>query len=98
MAAGSDRLGRSSGLVRGIPVLLVLAGLGLPGSARALDLTLLPSQYLLGNDQIPDGLARIDAQALARTSYGYLWVRAKEAHSRCDGVSFTVYEDVTEPG
>jgi signal transduction histidine kinase/ligand-binding sensor domain-containing protein/DNA-binding response OmpR family regulator len=98
MAVSSDCLGRSSGLVRTILVLVVLAGIALAGPALALDPTLLPSQYILDNWQIPEGLPQTSAQALARTPDGYLWIGTQEGLSRFDGVRFTVYDNVTEPG
>ncbi len=60
--------------------------------ALALDPSLQPSQYVLDNWQIADGLPQSSAQTLARTPDGYLWVGTQEGLARFDGVRFTVYD------
>jgi signal transduction histidine kinase/ligand-binding sensor domain-containing protein/CheY-like chemotaxis protein/HPt (histidine-containing phosphotransfer) domain-containing protein len=63
----------------------------------ALDPALQPSQYVLDNWQIPDGLPQTSAQAIARTPDGYLWVGTQEGLARFDGVRFTVFDSSNEP-
>ena len=69
------------------------------GRARlfALDPSLLPTQYVLDNWQIPEGLPQSTAQAVARTPDGYLWVGTQEGLARFDGVKFTVFDSGNEP-
>jgi signal transduction histidine kinase/ligand-binding sensor domain-containing protein/DNA-binding response OmpR family regulator len=67
------------------------------GSAWSLDPTVLPSQYVLDNWQIPDGLPQSTAQAVARTPDGYLWIGTQEGLARFDGVKFTVFDSGNEP-
>jgi ligand-binding sensor domain-containing protein/signal transduction histidine kinase/CheY-like chemotaxis protein/HPt (histidine-containing phosphotransfer) domain-containing protein len=57
----------------------------------ALDPTLQPSQYLVDNWQIPEGLPQSSVQAIARTPDGYLWVGTQEGLARFDGVRFSVF-------
>jgi ligand-binding sensor domain-containing protein/signal transduction histidine kinase/CheY-like chemotaxis protein/HPt (histidine-containing phosphotransfer) domain-containing protein len=57
----------------------------------ALDPTLQPSQYLVENWQIPEGLPQSSVQAIARTPDGYLWVGTQEGLARFDGVRFSVF-------
>jgi signal transduction histidine kinase/ligand-binding sensor domain-containing protein/DNA-binding response OmpR family regulator/HPt (histidine-containing phosphotransfer) domain-containing protein len=78
---------------RWVGLLLLLLGT----DALALDPTLQPSQYVLDNWQIADGMPQSTAQALARTPDGYLWVGTQEGLARFDGVRFTVFDDVNEP-
>jgi len=67
------------------------------GSARALDPSLQPSQYVLDNWQIPEGLPQSSAQAIARTPDGYLWIGTQEGLARFDGARFTVFDGSREP-
>jgi len=60
-------------------------------SAFALDPSLKPSQYLVDNWQIPEGLPQTSAQAIARTPDGYLWIGTQEGLARFDGVRFSVF-------
>ncbi len=80
--------------VRGLLALLVCAA---AGRAFALDPSLLPTQYVLDNWQIPEGLPQSTAQAVARTPDGYLWVGTQEGLARFDGVKFTVFDSGNEP-
>jgi signal transduction histidine kinase/ligand-binding sensor domain-containing protein/DNA-binding NarL/FixJ family response regulator len=66
------------------------------GYARALDPAMQPSQYVLDNWQIPEGLPQTSAQAIARTPDGYLWIGTQEGLARFDGVRFTVYDSGNE--
>jgi signal transduction histidine kinase/ligand-binding sensor domain-containing protein/CheY-like chemotaxis protein/HPt (histidine-containing phosphotransfer) domain-containing protein len=79
--------------VRGAIAVLLMA---VCGQAFALDPTLQPSQYVLDNWQIPEGLPQSSAQAIARTPDGYLWVGTQEGLARFDGVRFTVFDDGNE--
>ncbi len=80
--------------IRGLlAVLLVSAA----ADALALDPALRPSQYVLDNWQIPDGLPQSTAQTLARTPDGYLWVGTQEGLARFDGVHFSVFDSGNEP-
>jgi len=63
----------------------------------ALDPSLQPSQYVLDNWQIPEGLPQTSVQAIARTPDGYLWVGTQEGLARFDGVRFTVFDTGNEP-
>jgi ligand-binding sensor domain-containing protein/signal transduction histidine kinase/CheY-like chemotaxis protein/HPt (histidine-containing phosphotransfer) domain-containing protein len=65
--------------------------------AFALEPSLQPSQYVLDNWQIPEGLPQTSVQAIARTPDGYLWVGTQEGLARFDGVRFTVFEPGNEP-
>ncbi len=64
--------------------------------AFALDPSLRPSQYVLDNWQIPEGLPQSSAQALALTPDGYLWVATEEGLARWDGERFTVFDSGNE--
>jgi signal transduction histidine kinase/ligand-binding sensor domain-containing protein/CheY-like chemotaxis protein/HPt (histidine-containing phosphotransfer) domain-containing protein len=79
--------------VRGALAVLLIAACG---RAQALDPTMQPSQYVLDNWQIPEGLPQSSAQAIARTPDGYLWVGTQEGLARFDGVRFTVFDDGNE--
>jgi ligand-binding sensor domain-containing protein/signal transduction histidine kinase/CheY-like chemotaxis protein/HPt (histidine-containing phosphotransfer) domain-containing protein len=68
------------------------------GRAFALEPSLQPSQYVLDNWQIPEGLPQNSAQAIARTPDGYLWVGTQEGLARFDGVRFTVFDSTNEAG
>jgi len=70
--------------------------LGVCARAIALDPSLRPSQYILDNWQIAEGLPQTSAQAIARTPDGYLWVGTQEGLARFDGVRFVVYDTVNE--
>ena len=85
---------RAECLIRG---LLAVLALSVAGPSFALDPALLPSQYVVDNWQIPEGLPQTSAQAVARTRDGYLWVGTQEGLARFDGVRFTVYDSGTEP-
>jgi signal transduction histidine kinase/ligand-binding sensor domain-containing protein/DNA-binding response OmpR family regulator/HPt (histidine-containing phosphotransfer) domain-containing protein len=65
--------------------------------ALALDPSLQPSQYVLDNWQIPEGLPQTSVQAIARTPDGYLWAGTQEGLARFDGVRFTVFDTSNEP-
>ena len=65
--------------------------------AHALNPTLAPSQYVLDNWQIQEGLPQTSAQALARTPDGYLWVGTQEGLARFDGAKFTTFDTENEP-
>ncbi|MBS0374460.1 MAG: response regulator [Proteobacteria bacterium] len=67
-----------------------------PFVAHALDPFRMPSQYVLDNWQIPDGLPQTSAQAITRTTDGYLWVGTQEGLARFDGVRFVSYDDTTD--
>ena len=76
---------------RGIAILAILL-FGAWTPALALDPSLQPSQYILDNWQIPEGLPQTSVQAIARTPDGYLWVGTQEGLARFDGVRFTVFD------
>jgi signal transduction histidine kinase/ligand-binding sensor domain-containing protein/CheY-like chemotaxis protein/HPt (histidine-containing phosphotransfer) domain-containing protein len=80
-------------VVRGVLAVLLIAACG---HAFALDPTMQPSQYVLDNWQIPEGLPQSSAQAIARTPDGYLWVGTQEGLARFDGVRFAVFDDANE--
>jgi ligand-binding sensor domain-containing protein len=65
--------------------------------ARALDPSLRPTQYVLDNWQIPEGLPQTSAQTIARTPDGYLWIGTQEGLARFDGVRFVVFDSGNEP-
>ncbi len=79
--------------IRGFLSVLLIA---LSTDALALDPSLRPSQYVLDNWQIPEGLPQSSAQALAQTPDGYLWVGTQEGLARFDGVRFTVFDSGNE--
>jgi signal transduction histidine kinase/ligand-binding sensor domain-containing protein/CheY-like chemotaxis protein len=89
---------------RGVPVLnrfrisglLALLLIAVCGSAPALEPSLQPSQYVLDNWQIAEGLPQTSVQAIARTPDGYLWVGTQEGLARFDGVRFTVFDTNNE--
>ncbi|PMZ36645.1 hypothetical protein C1X25_34815, partial [Pseudomonas sp. GW247-3R2A] len=56
----------------------------------------MPSQYVVDNWQIPEGLPQTTAQAITRTTDGYLWVGTQEGLARFDGVRFVTYDDTTD--
>ncbi len=87
---------RSTRYARCARVALALAMLGIGAQAFALDPSLQPSQYILDNWQIAEGLPQTSAQTIARTPDGYLWVGTQEGLARFDGVRFVVYDTVTE--
>src|SRR5271168_4322114 len=79
--------------IRGLLVILfVVAAAPCP----ALNPALLPTQYVLDNWQIADGLPQSTVQALARTPDGYLWMGTQEGLARFDGARFTVFEPGNE--
>jgi signal transduction histidine kinase/ligand-binding sensor domain-containing protein/DNA-binding response OmpR family regulator len=75
-----------------LAVLLIAVG----APALALEPSLQPSQYVLDNWQIPEGLPQTSVQAIARTPDGYLWVGTQEGLARFDGVRFTVFDTNNE--
>src|SRR6266702_3723111 len=77
--------------------LLAVLLIGVCAQAFALDPSLQPSQYVLDNWQIPEGLPQTSVQAIARTPDGYLWVGTQEGLARFDGVRFTVFDTGNEP-
>ncbi len=91
---GHVRGAQSAQLARFAYALLAIV---LGGQAIALDPGLQPSQYLLDNWQIPDGLPQVSAQTIARTPDGYLWIGTQEGLARFDGVHFAVYDALKEP-
>ncbi len=80
--------------IRGLLAVLLI---GVCARALALDPSLQPSQYVLDNWQIPEGLPQTSVQAIARTPDGYLWVGTQEGLARFDGARFTVYDTGNEP-
>jgi signal transduction histidine kinase/ligand-binding sensor domain-containing protein/CheY-like chemotaxis protein/HPt (histidine-containing phosphotransfer) domain-containing protein len=87
-------MGIKSTLIRGLCMILLIA---IGESAFALDPSLAPSQYVLDNWQIPEGLPQTSAETLARTADGYLWIGTQEGLARFDGVRFTVFDSENEP-
>jgi signal transduction histidine kinase/ligand-binding sensor domain-containing protein/CheY-like chemotaxis protein/HPt (histidine-containing phosphotransfer) domain-containing protein len=96
MGADCMRQARGVSALRGAAIrcLFALAFAGACGPAHALDPTMQPSQYVLNNWQIPEGLPQSSAEAIARTPDGYLWVGTQEGLARFDGVRFTVYDGI----
>src|SRR5450631_28968 len=80
--------------IRGLLAVLLIA---VCARALALEPSLEPSQYVLDNWQIPEGLPQTSIQAIARTPDGYLWVGTQEGLARFDGVGFTVFDTGNEP-
>src|SRR5882757_1687602 len=76
--------------------ILVFLLLIICGHALALDPSRQPSQYVLDNWQIPEGLPQTSALAIARTPDGYLWVGTQEGLARFDGVRFTPFDPNNE--
>src|SRR5271165_7238788 len=72
--------------------LLAVMLIGVCARAFALDPSLQPSQYVVDNWQIPEGLPQTSVQAIARTPDGYLWVGTQEGLARFDGVRFTTFD------
>ena len=79
--------------IRGLLVSLFVAA---ASPSLALNPALLPTQYVLDNWQIADGLPQSTVQAFARTSDGYLWLGTQEGLARFDGARFTVFEPGNE--
>jgi signal transduction histidine kinase/ligand-binding sensor domain-containing protein/DNA-binding response OmpR family regulator len=79
--------------IRGLLAILLFA---VCAPAPALEPSLEPSQYVLDNWQIPEGLPQTSVQAIARTPDGYLWVGTQEGLARFDGVRFTVFDNSNE--
>ena len=84
----------SRSALRGLLAVLLLAA---GNCALALNPTLQPSQYVLDNWQIPDGMPQNTVQALARTPDGYLWIGTQEGLARYDGARFAVFDSGNEP-
>jgi signal transduction histidine kinase/ligand-binding sensor domain-containing protein/CheY-like chemotaxis protein len=80
--------------IRGLLAILLIA---VCTPAPALEPSLEPSQYVLDNWQIPEGLPQTSVQAIARTPDGYLWIGTQEGLARFDGVRFTVFDSSNEP-
>ena len=80
--------------IRGLLAILLIA---VCTPAPALEPSLEPSQYVLDNWQIPEGLPQTSVQAIARTPDGYLWVGTQEGLARFDGVRFTVFDNSNDP-
>src|SRR6202051_5095315 len=80
--------------IRGLLAVLLIA---VCARSLALEPSLEPSQYVLDNWQIPEGLPQTSVQAIARTPDGYLWVGTQEGLARFDGVRFTVFDGNNEP-
>src|ERR1700676_3698577 len=97
----NDRMWQARGVavlnllrIRGLLAVLLI---GVCAQAFALEPSLEPSQYVLDNWQIPEGLPQTSVQAIARTPDGYLWVGTQEGLARFDGVRFTVFGTGNEP-
>jgi signal transduction histidine kinase/ligand-binding sensor domain-containing protein/CheY-like chemotaxis protein/HPt (histidine-containing phosphotransfer) domain-containing protein len=92
------RSARGVALPNGFPTrtILVFLLLIICGRALALDPARQPSQYVLDNWQIPEGLPQTSALAIARTPDGYLWVGTQEGLARFDGVRFTAFDTNNE--
>ena len=99
MADTYMRPARDVALSNGFPIRGFLAFILLIvcGSATALDPSRQPSQYVLDNWQVAEGLPQASALAIARTPDGYLWVGTQEGLARFDGARFTVFDSNTEP-
>jgi ligand-binding sensor domain-containing protein/signal transduction histidine kinase/CheY-like chemotaxis protein/HPt (histidine-containing phosphotransfer) domain-containing protein len=80
-----------------IRCLLAFVLLLVGGHALALDPLRQPSQYVLDNWQVTEGLPQASALAIARTPDGYLWVGTQEGVARFDGVRFTVFDANNQP-
>src|SRR5580704_4128730 len=79
--------------IRGLLAILLVAA---AAPALALNPALQPTQYVLDNWQIADGLPQSTVQAVARTPDGYLWIGTQEGLARYDGARFTVFEPGNE--
>src|ERR1700726_4343666 len=79
--------------IRGLLVVLLTGGGARPFPP---DPSLQPSQYVLDNWQIPEGLPQTSVQAIARTPDGYLWIGTQEGLARFDGVRFVVFDRSNE--
>ncbi len=71
----------------------MLCALCFAGASLALDPATLPSQYVLDNWQLAEGLPQNSALTIARTPDGYLWIGTQEGIARFDGVRFVVLDD-----
>ena len=78
--------------IRGLLAILFVAA----APSLALNPALQPTQYVLDNWQIADGLPQSTVQALARTPDGYLWIGTQEGLARYDGARFAVFEPGNE--
>jgi ligand-binding sensor domain-containing protein len=79
--------------IRGLLAILFVAA---AAPSLALNPALQPTQYVLDNWQIADGLPQNTVQALARTPDGYLWIGTQEGLARYDGARFVVFEPGNE--
>jgi signal transduction histidine kinase/ligand-binding sensor domain-containing protein/DNA-binding response OmpR family regulator/HPt (histidine-containing phosphotransfer) domain-containing protein len=79
--------------IRGLLAILFVAA---AAPSLALNPALQPTQYVLDNWQIADGLPQSTVQALARTPDGYLWIGTQEGLARYDGARFAVFEPGNE--
>src|SRR3984885_4714286 len=66
------------------------------GQALALDPSLKPSQYMLDQWQISEGMPQNAGIAIARTPDGYLWIGTQEGLARFDGVRFVAFDRSNE--
>jgi ligand-binding sensor domain-containing protein/signal transduction histidine kinase len=66
------------------------------GQAHALDPSLKLSQYMIDQWQTPEGLPQNEADTIARTPDGYLWIGTQEGLARFDGVRFVVFNRSNE--
>jgi signal transduction histidine kinase/ligand-binding sensor domain-containing protein/CheY-like chemotaxis protein len=78
---------------RPFQLLLLTVILCVADAALALDPTSRPSQYVLDNWQLAEGLPQNSALTIARTPDGYLWIGTQEGLARFDGVRFVVFDD-----
>jgi len=94
----SELKGPQAAFSRKTSGLLTVLLVAVAGQALALEPALRPSQYVLDNWQIPEGLPQTSAQSIARTPDGYLWIGTEEGLARFDGVRFTVFNTDNESG
>jgi len=80
-------------VIRGLLAILFAAA---AAPSLALNPALQPTQYVLDNWQIPEGLPQNTVQTLARTPDGYLWIGTQEGLARFDGARFVVFEPGNE--
>jgi len=76
--------------------LLAVCFMMVGGQALALDPSLKPSQYMLDQWQIPEGMPQNAAITIARTPDGYLWIGTQEGLARFDGVRFVAFDRSNE--
>lgn len=66
-------------------------------SALAVSPSKAPSQYVLNNWQLAEGLPQNSSLSIAQTRDGYLWVGTQEGLARFDGVRFAVFDRRNTP-